>query len=97
MHVGSESEVKLCCKHVDWTRFTAQIGLCLSDFAPAQSILFSNEFSSPLRLLSAEVIVPLPRELPVLLVEGGKEDVILPVPIARILLHAHIVIAVVLC
>ena len=45
------------------------------------------------KTLSAKIAVPLPRKGFMLLVEVGHENIVLAVPIARILLDAEIVIA----
>lgn len=45
------------------------------------------------KALGADVSVPEPRKLPVLLVEVGNEDVIRPLDIAAILLYSHVIVA----
>ena len=60
----------------------------------AANRLVREGFEKP---LCAEILIPFPRELLVLLVEAGKTNVVLPVPVAGILLHAEIVISEILC
>ena len=49
------------------------------------------------KTLCAEIFVPLPRELLVLLVEVGKKNVVLPVSIARNLLDAEVIVSEIEC
>jgi hypothetical protein len=44
-----------------------------------------------------DVSVPQDCEFPMLLVQGGNEDVVCSIDIARILFHAHVVVTPVLC